>query len=100
MDAFLLKLNRLLAKLGVNMINDVCKIHCRLNELYKPLIKKSDSVKSFFESKGYKTKSMFANNHYTEHEGKFLLEYYPLRVIAVESVGDFVFSSGGYSSAG
>lgn len=66
--------------------------HCKLNELYLSTIEESDFVKKHLEDKGFEVKVLFANKHYAEYKGEFLLEYYPLRVLDVEDVGDFIFN--------
>lgn len=66
-------------------------IKLNLNEIYLPLIQKRDEFIDILQSGNFKYKSLFCNNHYAKDGDNFLKELYPIPVVEVKGVGDFVF---------
>lgn len=62
-----------------------------LNRIYLPLIEKRDKFTKILKRNNLKYKSLFCNNHYAKMDGEFVKEVYPIPVVEVENVGDFVF---------
>lgn len=62
-----------------------------LNNIYSPLIKNRDKFIEFLKTNNFKYKSSFCNNHYVKENDQFLNELYPIPVVEVKNVGDFVF---------
>ncbi len=66
-------------------------IKTKLNDIFLPLIQKRDAFVEFLKSKNLKHRSLFCNGHFVKENGKYFKEIYPIPVVEVKDIGDFVF---------
>jgi hypothetical protein len=60
----------------------------QLNDIYKPICDRADSLSRELQESGYTMKKGFFNNHSVKIDGSFVTEHFPIPVIFVEGVGD------------
>lgn len=59
-----------------------------INNLYKELCAKADTIRKSIKSEGYDCTYGFFNNHSIKIDKSFVTEYYPIPVISISNIGD------------
>jgi hypothetical protein len=59
-----------------------------LNEIYKPLWTKSLEIRAEAAARGFAARSGFYNNHSVRHGDDFAVEFFPIPVVSVDTLGD------------
>jgi len=60
----------------------------QLNDIYKPICDRADSISRDLQELGYTISIGFFNNHAVRIDGSFITELFPIPVISVKRVGD------------